>query len=111
MSDVRPRPLVFGAELSPYSVKVRSYLRYKAIDHDWTERNPSNMALFQQHAKLPLQLQMTTPRHAQAPEEPPPRHAPAARQSPAVAQRPPCGQAGLPNGRAALRAAPPAHLP
>ena len=29
MSDSRTRPLVFGAELSPYSVKVRSYLRYK----------------------------------------------------------------------------------
>ena len=54
MSDSRTRPLVFGAELSPYSVKVRSYLRYKGIDHEWTERNPSNMALYQQHAKLPL---------------------------------------------------------
>ncbi len=53
MSD-RPRPLVFGAELSPYSVKVRSVLRYKGIDHEWTERNASNMALYQQHAKLPL---------------------------------------------------------
>ena len=54
MSDTRTRPLVFGAELSPYSVKVRSYLRYKGIDHEWTERNQSNMALYQQHAKLPL---------------------------------------------------------
>jgi glutathione S-transferase len=54
MSDTRTRPLVFGAELSPYSVKVRSYLRYKGIDHEWTERNASNMALYQQHAKLPL---------------------------------------------------------
>ena len=54
MSDARPRPLIFGAELSPYSVKLRSYLRYKGIDHEWTERNASNMALYQQHAKLPL---------------------------------------------------------
>jgi glutathione S-transferase len=45
---------IFGAELSPYSVKVRSYFRYKAIPHEWIPRNASNMDEFRRHAKLPL---------------------------------------------------------
>lgn len=45
---------VFGNELSPYSVKVRSYFRYKRIPHEWLIRNSQTEAEFQQHAKLPL---------------------------------------------------------
>src|SRR5512147_2441278 len=45
---------IFGLELSPYSVKVRSYFRYKQIPHEWVVRHMGNMAEFQQHAKLPL---------------------------------------------------------
>ena len=45
---------IFGAELSPYSVKVRSYFRWKQIPHEWIERNTKNMEEFQRHAKLPL---------------------------------------------------------
>ena len=45
---------IFGLELSPYSVKVRSYFRYKQIPHEWIVRHMGNMAEFQQHAKLPL---------------------------------------------------------
>jgi glutathione S-transferase len=45
---------IFGSELSPYSVKVRSYFRYKHIPHEWIVRNLNNMAEFQEHAKLPL---------------------------------------------------------
>jgi glutathione S-transferase len=45
---------IFGAELSPYSVKVRSYFRYKGIPHEWVARHAGNMAEFQRHAKLPL---------------------------------------------------------
>ena len=45
---------IFGAELSPYSVKVRSYFRYKSIPHEWVPRNASNMDEFRRYAKLPL---------------------------------------------------------
>ena len=30
--------IVIGSEESPYSVKVRSYFRYKGIAHDWRDR-------------------------------------------------------------------------
>jgi glutathione S-transferase len=45
---------IFGAELSPYSVKVRSYFRYKRIPHEWVVRTVQNQAEFDRHAKLPL---------------------------------------------------------
>ena len=52
---------IFGNELSPYSVKVRSYFRYKNIPHEWIVRNPSNQAEFDQYAKLPLIPLVVTP--------------------------------------------------
>ena len=52
---------LFGSELSPYSVKVRSYLRYKGVPHDWTPRSAANQAEFQKHAKLPLIPLVITP--------------------------------------------------
>jgi glutathione S-transferase len=45
---------IFGVELSPYSVKVRSYFRYKGIPHEWIVRGPATQEEFQKHAKLPL---------------------------------------------------------
>ncbi len=45
---------IFGSELSPYSVKVRSYFRYKNIPHEWLSRTPANQTEFQKYAKLPL---------------------------------------------------------
>ena len=45
---------IFGSELSPYSVKVRSYFRYKDIPHEWVLRSTLNQAEFDRHAKLPL---------------------------------------------------------
>ena len=35
---------IFGAEISPYSVKVRSYFRYKGIPHEWIARNATTQA-------------------------------------------------------------------
>lgn len=45
---------LFGSELSPYSVKVRSYFRYKRIPHEWIARSADNEEEFRRHAKLPL---------------------------------------------------------
>ncbi|MXW54980.1 MAG: glutathione S-transferase family protein [Gammaproteobacteria bacterium] len=52
--------LIVGAEESPYSVKVRSYFRYKNIPHTWKTRAES-AELFAQHAKLPLIPLVVTP--------------------------------------------------
>lgn len=57
MSDYR----LFGSELSPYSVKVRSYLRYKGLPHEWILRTPAVQAEFQKYAKLPLIPLLVTP--------------------------------------------------
>jgi glutathione S-transferase len=52
---------IFGSELSPYSVKVRSYFRYKGIPHEWIERTPAVQTEFQKYAKLPLVPLVVTP--------------------------------------------------
>jgi glutathione S-transferase len=52
---------IFGVELSPYSVKVRSYFRYKGIPHDWVVRGAAQMGEFQKYAKLPLIPLVVTP--------------------------------------------------
>ncbi len=46
--------VIIGSEYSPFSVKVRSYFRYKNIPHEWRQRTLANMAEFQKYAKLPL---------------------------------------------------------
>lgn len=45
---------VFGSELSPYSMKLRSFLRYKGISHVWTIRTAENYEEFARRAKTPL---------------------------------------------------------
>src|ERR1700751_5759891 len=52
---------IFGAEMSPYSVKVRSYLRYKAVPHQWILCNAETQADCQAHAKLPIVPLVVTP--------------------------------------------------
>lgn len=52
---------IFGSELSPYSVKVRSYFRYKKIPHEWVVRHMGNLVEFQRYAKLPLIPLVVTP--------------------------------------------------
>ncbi len=45
---------IYGAEMSPYSVKVRGYFRYKGLAHRWIVRSGERMAEFSALAKLPL---------------------------------------------------------
>ena len=52
---------IFGNELSPYSVKVRSYFRYKQLPHEWIVRNPTVEEEFSRYAKLPLIPLVVTP--------------------------------------------------
>ena len=52
---------IWGIELSPYSVKVRSYFRYKGIPHEWIVRSPATQAEAQKYAKLPLIPVVATP--------------------------------------------------
>src|SRR5580698_8819395 len=50
-----------GVEISPYSVKVRSYFRYKGIPHRWIPRNRDAEGEYQKYAKLPLVPLVVTP--------------------------------------------------
>lgn len=52
---------IFGSEMSPYSVKVRSFFRFKGIPHEWIVRSPANEDEFKQYAKLPLIPLVVTP--------------------------------------------------
>lgn len=45
---------LYGAELSPYSVKLRSYLRYKGLAFEWLQRSEARKEEFQRYAKHPL---------------------------------------------------------
>jgi len=45
---------LYGAELSPYSVKVRAYLRFKNADFEWLARSNARQEEFARYAKLPL---------------------------------------------------------
>jgi glutathione S-transferase len=52
---------IFGAEMSPYSVKVRSYFRYKAIPHQWILRDGDTQAEFEKLARMPIIPLVVTP--------------------------------------------------
>ena len=52
---------IYGSELSPYSVKVRSYFRYRGLPHDWILRSQAVQEEFQKYAKLPLVPLVVTP--------------------------------------------------
>ena len=45
---------IFGSEMSPYSVKVRAYLRFKQIPHEWILRSKENRIEFDKLAQIPL---------------------------------------------------------
>jgi len=44
---------LFGAETSPYSLKVRSALRFKGLDFEWIARTAANEAAFRELAATP----------------------------------------------------------
>jgi glutathione S-transferase len=52
---------IFGAEMSPYSVKVRSYFRYKGIPHQWISRSAESEAEYGKYAKIPIVPLVVTP--------------------------------------------------
>src|SRR5260370_9021770 len=52
---------VHGIELSPYSVTVRPYFRYKGIPHRWIPRSLDTDGEYQKFAKLPLVPLIVTP--------------------------------------------------
>lgn len=52
---------IFGAEMSPYSVKVRAYFRYKGIPHQWILRNGGSQAEFDRLARMPIIPLVVTP--------------------------------------------------
>jgi glutathione S-transferase len=52
---------IIGAEMSPYSVKVRSYFRYKDIPYQWVLRNADSHAEYEKYAKMPIIPLVVTP--------------------------------------------------
>jgi len=55
---------IFGSELSPYSVKVRAWFRYKGVPHHWRLRRGEALAEYQARAKLPIIPLVLTPEGA-----------------------------------------------
>jgi len=45
---------LYGADLSPYSIKVRQVLQYKSIPHEWLLRTMARQSEFARFARLPL---------------------------------------------------------
>lgn len=62
MADYR----LFGAETSPYSLKVRAALRYKGVAFDWIARSAGNEAEFRKNAATPTVPLLLSPKHAPA---------------------------------------------
>ncbi|HEY3798492.1 MAG TPA: glutathione S-transferase family protein [Caulobacteraceae bacterium] len=52
---------IFGSEMSPYSVKVRSYFRYKGLPHVWIARRAENDEDYRRFARLPIVPTVATP--------------------------------------------------
>jgi glutathione S-transferase len=55
---------IIGAEMSPYSVKIRSYFRYKGIPHQWVLRNAASQSEYEKHARMPIIPLVVTPEGA-----------------------------------------------
>jgi glutathione S-transferase len=57
---------IFGSEISPYSIKVRSWFRYKGIPFTWKILNYENNAEFKKYAKIPLIPLVVSPDRTEA---------------------------------------------
>lgn len=55
---------LFGAETSPYSLKVRSFLTYKGIAFDWVSRSKATEEEFQSFARVPTVPLLISPNRA-----------------------------------------------
>jgi glutathione S-transferase len=52
---------IIGAETSPYSVKVRSYLRFKAIPHEWIGASAAVRKLYESYFRIAVVPVVVTP--------------------------------------------------
>ncbi|HRP12647.1 MAG TPA: glutathione S-transferase [Terricaulis sp.] len=53
---------LYGSEMSPYSHKVRSYMRYKRIAHRWVPSGPgSTDPDYKKHARVPIVPTLVSP--------------------------------------------------
>ncbi len=56
-----PSYRLFGAETSPYSVKVRAFLQYKGADFEWVGRSAKTEEAFQAAASVPTLPLLVSP--------------------------------------------------
>ncbi|MEM7704515.1 MAG: glutathione S-transferase family protein [Pseudomonadota bacterium] len=52
---------IIGSELSPFSVKIRSWFRFKGIDHEWIVASAAARTEFQEHFRIPVIPVVITP--------------------------------------------------
>lgn len=52
---------IIGAELSPFSVKVRSYLRFKQIPHQWISQSMAISQEYKDYFRIPVVPLVVTP--------------------------------------------------
>ncbi len=52
-ANAADRAIIYGNEMSPYSIKLRAFLRYKNIPFEWRNR-ATHEDEFKAHAKLPI---------------------------------------------------------
>jgi hypothetical protein len=62
---------ITGAEMSPCSVEVRSYFRYKTIPHQWVLRNAASQAEYEKYAGMPIIPLVVTPEGSSIQDFPP----------------------------------------
>ena len=54
MTGPAPHYKLMGIDVSPYTMKVLSYLKYKGVSWEWFPRNLRTEKIFRQHAQVQL---------------------------------------------------------